>query len=193
MKKLASTIVGVAALAGVSQAEVWNVDPAHTSIGFTVRHLVVTKVRGQFTDFAGEINWDGKDLTKGSVNFTVQAKSINTDIPKRDDHLRSADFLAVDSFPTLTFKSTKIVPGSGDNFKMTGDLTIRGVTKEVTFDCTNNGTVSAFGGTRAGFSATATINRQDFGVSWSKALDNGGLVAGNDVNLDIEVEAVKAQ
>lgn len=193
VKRSAMILAGLIALFGVSRAEVWKVDPAHSSVGFTVRHLVVTKVNGQFTDFDGEITYDGKDLSKGSVTFTVQAKSISTDNQRRDDHLRSADFFAVDSFPTLTFKSTKIVPGEGDNFKMTGDLTIRGITKEVTFDCTANGTIAAFGGTRAGFSATATINRQDFKVSWSKTLDGGGLVAGDEVKLNIEIEAAKAQ
>lgn len=192
-KTTAIVVAGLLALSGVSHAEVWKVDPAHSSVGFTVRHLVVTKVNGLFTDFDGEITYDGKDLSKGAVTFTVQAKSISTDNQQRDDHLRGADFFAVDSFPTLTFKSTKIVPGQGDNFKMTGDLTIRGITKEVTFDCTANGTVSAFGGTRAGFSATATINRQDFKVSWSKALDGGGLVVSDEVKLNIEIEAVKAQ
>jgi len=193
VKTSAIVAAGVIALFGVSRAEVWKVDPAHSSVGFTVRHLVVTKVNGLFTDFDGEINYDGKDLSRGTVSFTVQAKSISTDNQKRDDHLRSADFFAVDSFPTLTFKSTKIVPGQGDSFKMTGDLAIRGVTKEVTFDCTANGTIAAFGGTRAGFSATATINRQDFKVSWSKSLDGGGLVVSDEVKLNIEVEAAKAQ
>jgi polyisoprenoid-binding protein YceI len=193
VKKTAIAAIVLFALMGIANAQTWKVDPAHTSVGFTVRHMVVTKVNGQFTDFDGEINWDGKDLSKASVTFTVQSKSINTDNEKRDGHLRSADFFAVDSFPTLTFTSTKIVPGDGDKFTMTGNLTIRGVTKEVTFDCTFNGTVSAFGGERAGFSATTTINRQDFKVSWSKTLDSGGLVAGNDVIINLEVEAVKAQ
>lgn len=193
VRKSVMAAVMLFALLGTAHAQTWKVDPAHSSVGFTVKHLVVTKVNGQFTDFAGEITWDGKDVSKGSVTFTVQSKSINTDNENRDNHLRSADFFAVDSFPTLTFASTKIIPGDGDKFKMTGNLTIRGVTKEVTFDCTNNGTVSAFGGERAGFSATTTINRQDFKVNWSKTLDNGGLVAGNDVVLNIEVEAAKAQ
>lgn len=192
-KVLALAAAGLITLSGVSHADVWKVDLVHTSVGFTVKHLVVTKVNGLFTEFEGEINFDGTDLSKGTVSFTIQAKSVNTGDQKRDDHLKSSEFLAVDSFPTLTFTSTKIVPGEGDAFKMTGNLTIRGVTKEVTFDCTANGVISAFGGQRAGFSATTTINRQDFKVSFSAALDGGGLVVSNDVKVNLEIEAVKAQ
>jgi polyisoprenoid-binding protein YceI len=132
-------------------------------------------------------------LSKGTTEFTVQSKSITTDNERRDGHLKSPDFFAVDSFPTLTFKSTKVIPGTGSDFKLVGDLTMRGVTKEVTFDCTFNGTIEAMGGTRASFSAHTTINRQDFKVSWSKSLDGGGLVVSDNVDINIELEVAKAK
>ena len=193
VRKMAMVVMGLVALFGVANAEVWKVDLVHSSVGFTVKHLVVSKVHGQFTEFEGEINYDGKDLSAGSVTFTIQAKSIDTDNDQRDEHLRNSDFLAVDSFPTLTFTSTKITPGQGENCQMTGNMTMRGVTKEVIFDCTANGIIDAFGGTKAGFSATATINRQDFGVHFNKVLEAGGLAVGDDVKIMIEIEATKAQ
>ncbi|MEW6050960.1 MAG: YceI family protein [Candidatus Zixiibacteriota bacterium] len=193
VKRISLALVAALTLATVSFAQTWDIDPAHSQIGFSVKHLVISNVSGKFTDFDGKIVFDGKDLAAGSAEFTVQSKSITTENEKRDNHLRSSDFFAVDSFPTLTFKSTQIVPGPNNSFKMTGDLSIRGVTKPVTFDCAYNGSVEAFGGTRASFSASATINRQDFGVSWSKTLDNGGLVVSNDVKISIELEIVKAK
>jgi polyisoprenoid-binding protein YceI len=181
-------LVAVVAVTGVS-AESWNVDKAHSSMNFTVKHMVVTTVHGKFKDFAGVVNWDGKDLAGGSVDITIQAGSITTDNDTRDAHLKSPAFFAVDSFPVITFKSSKVIPGTGDNFKLTGNLTIRGITKEVTFDCTFNGvTKVAPEQSVAGFSATTTINRQDFKVSWSKTLDSGGLVAGNEVKIEVDVE-----
>ncbi len=193
MKRLSLALLVALLAASASFAQNWGIDVAHSQIGFSVRHMVISNVSGKFTDFDGTIVFDGKNLAAGTVEFTVQAKSITTDNEKRDGHLRSPDFFAVDSFPTLTFKSKKITAGADNSFTMTGDLTMRGVTKEVTFDCTFNGTVEAFGGTRAGFTATGALNRQDFGVSWSKALDNGGLVVSNEVKINIELEVVKAK
>jgi polyisoprenoid-binding protein YceI len=183
----------VFAITAAAQADTWNIDPVHSTLGFTVKHMVITKVSGEFKDFTGTIDFDGKDVGGGKVELTAQSKSITTNNDKRDGHLRSPDFFAVDSFPTVTFKSKKITKGEGNNFKLTGDLTLRGVTKEVTLDCVFNGTVAAWGDTRASFSATTTINRQDFGVNWSKTLDGGGLVVSNEVVLNIELEAVKAK
>lgn len=182
--------VGIVANAG---AQTWKPDKAHSVVGFTVRHMMITKVSGKFEDFDGTVNFDGKDFTKGSADFTIQSKSITTDQEQRDKHLKSPDFFAVDSFPTLTFKSTKIDKVDDTHFKLAGDLTIRGVTKPVTFDCTYNGTAEAFGDTRASFSATTTVNRMDFGVKWSKTLDNGSLIVGKDVTINLELELVKAK
>jgi polyisoprenoid-binding protein YceI len=193
MKRLGLALLVALIATSAAFAQNWSIDAAHSQIGFSVKHMVISNVSGKFTDFDGTIVFDGKNLAAGTVDFTVQSKSITTDNERRDTHLRSADFFAVDSFPTLTFKSKKITVEAGNAFKLTGDLTMRGVTKEVTFDCTFNGTVEAFGGTRAAFSATTTVNRQDFGVSWSKALDNGGLVVSNEVRINIELEVVKAK
>lgn len=195
LKSIARTIAAFAVLGlAAVHAETWNVDKAHSSIGFTVKHLMVSKVHGLFKDFTGSIEWDGASLTAGSAEFTAQSASIFTDNEKRDNHLKSADFFAVDSFPTLTFKSTKVTPGTGENFKLTGNLTIRGITKEVTFDCTFNGTQKTpWGFTAASFSAETTINRQDFKVSWSKSLDGGGVVVSDEVKIAIELEVNNAK
>lgn len=178
-----------------AEAQTWNIDVAHSGVGFTVRHLVVTKVNGSFTDFTGAITgFDGTDVTKGTVEVTIQVTSISTGIDKRDEHLRGADFFDAAKFPTATFKSKKIVKGEGDKFAMIGDLTMKAVTKEVTMDCTLNGTIDdPWGNTRAGFSGTTTINRQDFGLSWSNALADGKLVVGNEVTINLEIEAIKAK
>jgi len=193
MRRMFLFAVLVLALAVAAHADVWNVDPNHSSMGFTVKHMVITKVNGEFKDYTGKIEFDGKDVSSGKAEFVIQAKSITTGNDKRDGHLRSPDFFAVDSFPTLTFKSKKVEKVDSTHFKLIGDLTMRGVTKEVTFDCTFNGVVQAFGDTRASFSAATTVNRQDYGVNWSKTLDNGGLIAGNDVDIHLEIEAVKAK
>jgi polyisoprenoid-binding protein YceI len=135
--------------------------------------------------------FDGKNLEKGKAEITIQMASINTDNSKRDDHLRSADFFNVEKFPTMTFKSTKITKGSGDNFKMTGNLTIKDVTKEVTLDCTFNGVIEFMGNNRAGFTAQTVINRQDFNVSWDNKLQDGSLIVGDDVTINLEIELVQ--
>jgi len=192
MYKLVSGITaGMVLVAGAIQADTWKVDPAHSSVNFSVKHMVISTVRGKFTSFEGEATWNGKDFSAAAVTVTADAKSISTDNQKRDDHLRSSDFFAADSFSTVTFKSTVVSPAQDGKFTLTGDLTIRGVTKPVTFDAELTGTVEAWGSERAGFTAAATINRQDFGVSWSKALDNGGLVVGNDVRITVEMELTK--
>lgn len=193
MVKQFARIAAILALgvAGVN-ADTWHLDPAHTTVGFSVKHMVIATVHGSFTDFEGTVEWDGKDLATATVDVTIQSKSITTNQERRDGHLRSNDFFAVDSFPTITFKSTKIVKGDGNKFQLLGDLTMRGKTHPVTLTGTFGGTVTdQRGNVHAGFSAESTINRQDFGVSWSNTLDNGGLMVGNDVNLLLEVELVK--
>jgi polyisoprenoid-binding protein YceI len=176
-------------LATFGQAEDWKVDKVHSWVGFEVSHLVVSKTKGRFTDFEGEVKFDGKDLTKGTVNFTVQTASINTEDEKRDAHLKSPDFFDAEKFPTMTFVSKKVVVEDDDEFKLVGDLTIRGVTKEVTFECEFRGSIDTpWGFKKAGFSAETTIDRQEFDVSWSQSLDAGGLVVGNDVELILELE-----
>ena len=177
-----------------AHAGIWEIDKAHSSVGFSVRHLVIAKTTGNFTEFTGKVDFDGQNLSTGSVEFTVEAASIDTDNADRDNHLRSADFLDVEKFPTMSFKSKKVVEGDGNEFRLIGDLTIHGISREVVFDCVFFGTiVGPMGKTRAGFSAETTINRQDFDVKWSKTLDGGGLVVGNDVEIELTIEAINVE
>lgn len=173
------------------QAAAWNVDKVHSSVQFVVSHLTISKVRGEFTDFDATLNFDGTNLKDGSVTFAVKAISVSTGNANRDDHLRSDDFFNVEKYPELTFKSKQVVAGEGNKFKLVGDLTIRDVTKEVTFDCEFHGALSITDGKRAGFSAETTINRQDFNVKFNKALETGGLIVGNDVKVSLELEFVE--
>jgi polyisoprenoid-binding protein YceI len=193
---IGSTVVlGLLALFSVPVAAAeWQVDRVHSHIGFTVRHMVVSKVPGEFTDFEGTLDFDGENFEKATVSFTIQAASITTNNEKRDAHLKSDDFFAVEKYPTLSFVSKKVIPGENGHFQVVGDFTMRGVTKEVTFECEFNGVIKdPYGNTRAGFSAETEINRQEFGVSWSKSMDAGGLVVSDNVAIAIEVEAVQAQ
>jgi len=169
----------------------WKLDPSHTLVEFSAKHLMITTVKGRFTDVEGLIHADEKDPTKSSVEATLKAASIDTRTDQRDNHLRSGDFLDVEKFPEITFRSTRI-EGSRKEFKLTGDLTIRGVTKPVTLDVTFEGqTKDPWGGERVGFSASGKIDRRDFGLTWNVVLEAGGLTVGNDIKINIEVEAVR--
>ncbi len=174
-------------------AEVFDVDPGHSHVGFGVKHMVVSTVKGRFGSFSGTITYAPEDLARASVEVTIQTASVDTGIADRDAHLRNGDFLAADQFPTITFKSSR-VERRGDGYVAHGTLTMRGVSREVSLPFTVNGPVEARGKTFLGFDVEpVTVNRQDWGVSWSKALDAGGLVVGNEVTLDLSVEAVKRQ
>ena len=193
-KRFLLLIIMTAMLALPIRAEVWNIDPVHSTIGFSVRHMVISKVPGEFRDYDGQITFDGKNLAQGQVDITIQMASIDTRNEDRDKHLRSADFFDVEKFPVMTFKSKKITPGMGNAFALVGDLTIKGITREVTLNGEFNGTmVDPWGNTRAGFAAETTINRQDFNVSWSNALQDGSLVVGNGVTINLEIELIKAK
>lgn len=169
----------------------WDFDLSHSSLNFHVRHLMVSKVHGRFTTWTGTLELDETDLTKSRLEVTIDAASVDTKEPKRDDHLRSADFFEVEKFPHLTFKSTK-VEKSGDDYKVTGDLTIRGITKSVTLDVEGGDTVKdPWGGTRTGFSAKTSISRKDFGLTWNVALEAGGFVVGDKIDITLEIEAIK--
>jgi len=170
----------------------YAIDPAHSSIGFTVRHLMLNNVRGRFTDFAGTIIHDDKDITKSSVEFTAKVASINTDVARRDEHLRAADFFDAAKYPELTFKSKRVERRNKNSYVAIGDFTLRGVTKEIALPFTLNGALKEArgGGYRIGVEAATVINRQDYGVSWSRALDGGGLSVANDVNVELMLEAV---
>jgi polyisoprenoid-binding protein YceI len=192
VRKLIAIILAVAIAVPSLSAATWEIDKVHSSIGFTVRHMVVSKVAGRFDDFSGTINFDGKNFAAATVTVSINPASINTANTDRDNHLKTPDFFAVDSLPQMGFKSKKVVAGKDGAFQIVGDLTMHGVTKEVILDAVFNGTVKGTQGeTRAGFSATTTINRQDWGISFSKTLDSGGLAVGNDVNIILEIEALQ--
>jgi polyisoprenoid-binding protein YceI len=172
----------------------WNIDPAHTTAEFKVRHMMITNVKGQFTGVSGVLTLDEQDLTKSRVETSIDAASINTREADRDTHLKSADFLDVEKFPTLTFVSTRITRTGEGELQAEGDLTIHGVTKRVVFDVegpTPPGK-DPWGNTRIGWSATTKINRKDFGLHWNAALETGGILVGDDVTITLDVEAVKA-
>lgn len=175
-------------------AEVWEIDSSHTSSGFEVTHLLVSTVRGQFEKTTGTIDIDDKDLTKSKLDITIDASSVNTRNADRDKHLRTAEFFDVEKHPQITFKSTKVEKGKAkDKLKVTGDLTMRGITKPVVLDVTYTGkqVVSPWGSTVRGASATGKINRKDWEISWNKALDAGGLAVSNEVTLVIDAELVQ--
>jgi polyisoprenoid-binding protein YceI len=167
----------------------WQIDPVHTEISFVIRHMMVSKVRGRFNTFEGSIV-TAADPTESSATATVDLASINTGNEMRDNHIRSADFFDVEHHPTMTFTS-KALRKDGEGYRLDGDLTIRGITKPITLALELNGFgPDAYGGTRAGFSATGTIDRTDFGVSYNGPIPGGGSVLGNSVTLQLEVEAI---
>lgn len=171
----------------------WEIDPVHSVVGFKVRHLMVSNVAGKFTKFSGTIALDDADITKASVSVSIDAASINTEVAERDNHLRSPDFFDAAKFPSLTFRSTKVEKGAtADAFKVTGDLTIHGVTKPVTLEVEKSQAVQdPWGNTRMGYSTRTRISRKDYGLTWNKTLEAGGVVVGDEVAIDLEVEAVK--
>lgn len=166
-------------------------DKSHTEIGFVARHLMVSKVRGRFTDYEGAIVV-ADDPAQSSVEVTIQATSISTNDETRDNHVRTNDFLAIEQYPTITFRSTKVELGSSDSWKVTGDLTIRGVTRSIVLAVQFEGVIEdPWGNQRLGFTASAEIDRNDFGVSFNAALETGGFVVSPKVKLEIESEAVR--
>jgi polyisoprenoid-binding protein YceI len=172
--------------------ESFVVDKAHSEVSFQVAHLGISKVRGQFTDFEANLQIDRAKPEASSVEFTIQAGSINTGVADRDKHLRSADFLDAEKQPTITFKSTRVVPKGKNQFDVVGSLTIRGVTKEVTLPVTATDFIKdPWGNEKVGFELSTKVNRKDYGVSWHKVMDSGGLVAGDEVSISINLETAK--
>jgi polyisoprenoid-binding protein YceI len=192
MKKLLSVaaLFAFASLPALAQTTTWQVDPAHTNSQFAVKHLGVSTVRGAFTKTTGQIQLDEKDITKSQVEITIDTTTVDTRVEARDKDLKSTNFLDVATYPTMTFKSKQITAEGNGKLKLTGDLTLHGVTKEVTFDV--DGPTEAikdpWGNLRRGASATATINRKDFGINYNKMLDTGGLVVANEVQITIDIE-----
>lgn len=171
----------------------WNIDAAHSGINFSIRHMVVAKVRGRFGKFSGHLDLDDADLTASTLEVTIDASSIDTGVGQRDEHLRSADFLGVDQFPELRYQSKRIDKLGEDHYRVIGDLTIRDVTREVALDVEYGGHgKDPWGNERVAFSAKTAIDRKDFGLKWNQALEAGGLLVGDKVEIDLDVQAVKA-
>jgi polyisoprenoid-binding protein YceI len=171
----------------------WNLDSVHSGINFTVRHMVVSKVRGRFAKFNGTVALDERDLTRSSVEATIDASSIDTGASQRDDHLKSADFFDVERFPEIRFLSTRIEKVSGDRYRLTGELTIHGVTRSIALETEYGGRgKDPWGNERVGFTAKGAIDRKDFGLVWNQALETGGVLVSDRVELELEVQAVRA-
>jgi polyisoprenoid-binding protein YceI len=172
----------------------WQIDPAHTDTGFAVRHMMISTVKGRFADVSGTITLDEADLSGSSVEVEIGVASIDTRQEERDAHLRSADFFDAENHPKITFRSRRVEATGGGDFRVIGDLTIRGVTREVVLEATDEGRATdPWGNEKAGFSARTAIDRQDFGLTWNAALETGGILVGNEIKISLEVQAAKAE
>lgn len=172
----------------------WNIDSSHSGIHFTARHMVFAKVRGAFKAFRGTVTLPDDAIGKGSVEATIEAASIDTGTAQRDAHLRSADFFDVERFPSLSFTSKRVEPKGKDAFLVVGDLTIRDVTREVALEAKSLGRgKDPWGNQRLGFTASASIDRKDFGLTWNQALEAGGVLVGDAIEIELEVQAVEAK
>lgn len=169
----------------------WVIDPSHVNVEFTVRHMMVHNVRGRFGTVTGSVELDEADPTRSTVEVEMDVASLDTREPKRDDHLRSADFLEVEKYPTITYKSSRI-ERNGENYRVIGDLTIKGVTREVVLDAELVGVVKdPWGNRRAGFNAEGAIDRKEFGLEWNVALEAGGFLVGDRVRIVVDAEAIE--
>lgn len=187
---LALAVLAPAPTTALASTTAFSIDNVHSGVEFKVRHFF-TRVPGRFTQVDGRILFDEKNPANSSVEATIPASSVFTDNERRDSHLKTEDFFWVEQHPDITFKSSQIVPGEGDTFQIVGDLTIRGVTKQVTLNATKLGVLDAGQmGVRAGFEATTTVNRKDFGINWNKTLDQGGLMLGDEVEIALNISAV---
>jgi polyisoprenoid-binding protein YceI len=175
----------------LGRAATWDLDPQHSSVAFAVRHMMISTVHGQFRTFSATATGDPAEPEKATIEATIDVASIDTGNEKRDTHLKSPDFFDVAQFPKMTFKSKTIEKAGADKYKVTGDLTMHGVTKEVVLEVEGPSKPITMGNTKAGAHATARIKRKDFGITWNKAMDGGGVVVGEDVDVTIEAEAIK--
>ncbi|MFJ8494155.1 YceI family protein [Streptomyces sp. NPDC094038] len=183
----AGTSADTAALTGD-----YTIDPAHTTLGFVARHAMVTNVKGSFQEFEGTLHLDGSDPSKSTASLDIKMDSITTGSPDRDGHLKSADFFKIDEFPTMTFRSTEAEALGGEDYRITGDLTILGVTKPVTIDLEFNGAAKdPFGNERVGFEGKAEIKRSDWGVTWNATLETGGVLVSDKIKLNFDISAIK--
>jgi len=185
---MTSTTTDFSALTGT-----YTFDPAHSRIGFVARHAMVTKVRGAFNDFEGSAIIDGNDPSKSTVSVTAKAASIDTRNADRDNHLRTGDFLEIEKYPEVTFTSTSVAHQGGNDFEVTGDLTIKGVTKSVTFPLEFQGSAKdPFGNTRIGFEGSTQVVRSDFGITFNAALETGGVLVSDKISIELEISAIKS-
>ncbi len=195
MKSIIASIAGIIALTlpVVASASTWSIDPDHSNVGFKVKHMMVSSVKGNFDTHTGVVEINDKDITKSKVEVSIDTSSINTNVKKRDDHLRSADFFDVAKYPTMTFVSKKVAKAGKDRLKVTGDLTLHGVTKQVVLDVEGPTKESKdpWGNIRKGATATTKINRKDFGLVWNKALETGGVAVGEEIAITLEIEMIK--
>lgn len=195
MKRIIASISTIIALTlpAFACASTWTIDPEHSDIGFKVKHLMVSNVKGRFEKHSGVVEINDKDITKSKVEVSIATNSINTNVQKRDDHLRSADFFDVAKYPTMTFVSKQIAKAGKDKLKVTGELTLHGVTKQVVLDVAgpSQEIKDPWGKIRKGATATAKINRKDFGLVWNAAMETGGVVVGDEVTITLEIEMIK--
>ena len=193
MKNIYKLMVVLVLLSTTLIAQVsWKLDKPHTKIGFTVTHMLITDVDGNFKEYSGSIVSQNDDFQNAKIEFEAEIASIFTDNNSRDKHLKSDDFFNAEKFPTLKFVSKSFTKIEGKNYKLVGDFTMKGVTKEVTFDVKYNGTITdPWGKTRAGFKISGEIDRFDYNLNWNKALETGGLVVSNEVEIDIKIELIK--
>lgn len=194
MKKILSfAVVALLSTSAFAQTK-WTVDPVHSNVRFTVPHLVISEVEGSFKKFDGSFTASKADFTDAAINFAIDVNSIDTDNGARDKHLKADDFFNAEQFPTATFKSTSFKKVSGNKYKLTGNLTIRNVTKPVTFDVVYGGTAKdGYGNTKAGFKATTVINRFDYGLKWNALTEAGGATVGQDITLDLKLQFAQAK
>ncbi len=194
MNRILLTITAAFLSIGAIAQSTWTVDNSHSNVNFTVTHLVVSEVQGKFKTYDGKVVSKTDDFNGAQIDFSVDINSINTDDEGRDKHLRSEDFFNAEKFPKLIFKSTDFKKLDAKNYKLTGDLTVRGVTKKVTYDVTYGGTVKdPWGNTKAGFKLRGTLNRKDYGLNWSKTIEAGGLVVSDEVALLVNLELLKGK
>lgn len=182
------------AISPTTETTVWTIDPVHSTAEFKVKHMMITNVKGQFKDVKGTLEFDRADVTKSKITATIESASIDTRNADRDAHLKSTDFFDVENFPTLSFTSTRITEAGAGELQVEGDLTIRGVTRQVVFEVegpTEPG-VDPWGNTRIGWSATTKVNRKDYGLTWNAALETGGILVGDEVTITLDVQAVKS-
>jgi len=190
---VAAVLTAAAAWQAAAATTTWKIDPAHTAAQFAVKHLMISTVRGEFKGVTGTVTWDDQDVTKSKVDVTIDAKTVNTGEEARDKDLKSEKFFDAEKFPTITFTSKKVEAAGAGKLKVTGDLTIHGVTKEVVLEVEGPTAPvkDPWGNTRVAASATTKVNRQDYGVKWNANMDGGGVVVGDTVNITIDMEMIK--